>query len=73
MLEPVDEGTRFTAELEFGLWLPVVGPLLDMVLSRVLARRLAAIRVHMREEGQNLKRLLEAQRPGPAVPECRFS
>lgn len=59
-LEPVDEGTRFTAELEFGVRLPVVGRLLDIVLGRVLAKRLSAVHLHMREEGQNLKHLLEA-------------
>ena len=61
MLEPADDGTRFTAELKFGLTLPLVGWLLDFVLRRWLASQLSAFQRHMREEGQNLKRLLEAQ------------
>lgn len=61
VLEPVNESTRFIAELEFGLCLPLVGWLLDSVLRRVLAKRLSAFRVHLREESQNLKLLLEAR------------
>lgn len=61
ILEPVDEGTRFTAELEFGICLPLGGRLLDVVLRRVLAKRLSAFQTHMREEGENLRRLLEAR------------
>jgi len=60
LLEPVDGGTRFTAELEFGTRFPLAGGLLDIILRRVLAKRLAAFRAHMREESQNLKQLLEA-------------
>lgn len=69
VLEPVDGGTRVTAELAFGLRLPLVGSLLDRVLDRWLASRLAAFHVHMREESANLKRLLEAEhtaQPGAA-------
>lgn len=65
ILEPVGQDTRFTAELELGMRLPVIGRLLDSVLQRLLAKRLAAVQEHMREEGQNLKQLLE----GPAVSE----
>lgn len=61
LLEPADGGTRFTAELELGLRWPLVGSLLDMVWRRVLAHRLSAIQVHMHEEGQNLKQLLESR------------
>jgi hypothetical protein len=61
LLEPSDGGTRFTAELELGIRLPVVGGLLDTVLRRLLANRLTALQVHMREEGQKLKDLLEAR------------
>jgi hypothetical protein len=62
ILEPAKQGTRFTAELEFGLSLPLVGRLLDVVLGRWLANRLSAFQAHMREEGVNLKQLLEAER-----------
>jgi len=61
ILEPVDTGTRFTAELELGTRVPLVGPLLDRVLRRVLAGRLSALQAHMREESQNLRALLERQ------------
>ena len=59
ILEPAERGTCFTAELELGIHLPVVGRLLDTVLRRLLAKRLTAFQVHMREEGQKLKELLE--------------
>jgi hypothetical protein len=61
ILEPADGGTRFTAELTFGLRAPVIGNVLDAIARRLLARRLAAMQVHMREEGDNLKRLLERE------------
>lgn len=61
ILEPDGGGTFFAAELEFGTRLPLVGSLLDIVLRRVLAKRLAALQAHMREESQNLKQLLEAK------------
>lgn len=61
ILEPAGAATRFTAELEFGTRLPVVGRLIDALLRRLLARRLSAVETHMREEGLNLKRLLEAE------------
>lgn len=60
VLEPTEEGTRFTAELAFGLRLPFIERLLDRVLRRWLASRLSALQAHMREEGVNLKQLLEA-------------
>jgi hypothetical protein len=65
ILEPAGAGTRFTAEMEVGSRLPVVGRLLDAVLRRLLARQLSAIAPHVREEGVNLKRLLEWQARAP--------
>lgn len=59
ILDPDDAGTRFTAELEFGIRVPVIGGFLDRLLRRVLATRLEALRCHMQEEGRNLKRILE--------------
>jgi hypothetical protein len=58
-LEPANGGTRFTAELDLGTRAPVVGHVLDAVIRLLLGRRLAAMRSHVREEGENLKRLLE--------------
>lgn len=59
LLEEVNGGTRFTATLGFGVALPLPGRVADRVLARVFATRLAAVQEHMREEGRNLKRLLE--------------
>ena len=65
MLEPAGTGASFTAQLEVGARLPLIGRLLDPVLRRLLARRLSAVQEHMREEGRNLKLLLEGQQqPG---------
>lgn len=59
--EAVAEGEqlRFTAELGLGSDAPVFGRLVDAVLRAVFSARLVAMRQHMREEGQNLKRILE--------------
>lgn len=59
LLEPANGGTRFGAELAIGLRAPVVGGLIDAVVRRCLRHRLAAIEAHMREEGENLKRIIE--------------
>ena len=59
LLEEVNGGTRFTATLRFGVAVPLIGPLVERILSRVFATRLAAVQEHMHEEGRNLKRLLE--------------
>jgi hypothetical protein len=61
ILEPAGNGTRFTAQLEVGAPLPLIGRLVDPVLRRLIATRLSAVQGHMREEGQNLKHLLEAE------------
>lgn len=56
---PVHGASEFTAEIEIGFDVPVVGPLLDRLLRRVLGGRVEQIRRHQAEEGVNLKRLLE--------------
>jgi hypothetical protein len=61
LLEPVNGSTAFTAELAFGMRPGVLGDLLDWLLRRLLAGRLAALRTHLHEEGINLKRLVEEQ------------
>jgi hypothetical protein len=58
-LEEVNGGTRFTATLGFGVALPILGRIADAVMGRIFGARLAAIHEHMREEGRNMKRLLE--------------
>ena len=59
-----DGAVEFGAELAIGVDAPVAGWFVDMVLRVFFARRIEAMRVHMREEGANLKRILEA---GPAA------
>jgi hypothetical protein len=61
ILEPAGHGTRFTAQLEVGAPLPLIGRLVDPVLRRLMAKRLSEVQEHMREEGRNLKHLLEGQ------------
>lgn len=57
---PKDGEVEFVAELDLGTEFPIVGPLIDTALSALLSRRLEAMRGHMREEGQNLKKILES-------------
>jgi hypothetical protein len=57
---PKGEEVEFVAELGLGSDFPIVGRLVDAVLRALLGRRLEAMRQHMREEGQNLKKILES-------------
>jgi uncharacterized protein YndB with AHSA1/START domain len=59
LLEEAEGGTRFTATLRFGVAVPVISRLVDRILNRAIATRLAAVQEHMHEEGRNLKRLME--------------
>jgi hypothetical protein len=59
-VEPVENGTEFTATIEIGLAIPILGALIDGVLHLTIPGRLEAIRRHQAEEGANLKALLEA-------------
>lgn len=61
VLEPRGEQTAFIAYLYFGIDFPLIGPLLDRMMGAALADQIAAFRQHMMEEGENLKRLLEAK------------
>ncbi|MFB0515090.1 MAG: SRPBCC family protein [Candidatus Neomarinimicrobiota bacterium] len=58
-IEPEENHILFTAELGFGTRFPILSPLLDWMLFRLLPRQIAALREHMAEEGANLKHLLE--------------
>ena len=58
-VQPRDDGVLFIAEVTFGLGVPGLGSLLDRMMERVLADRIAAMRQHMAEEGENLKQWLE--------------
>lgn len=55
-----DEEVDFVAELELGFDFPIIGTLIDALLRALLSRRLDALRQHMREEGQNLKKIIES-------------
>jgi hypothetical protein len=57
---PKGDEVEFVAELGLGSDFPIVGPLVDVVLQALLSRRLEAMRQHMLEEGQNLKKILES-------------
>ena len=57
-----DSGCELTAEAHYGFSFPLIGRLLDRLLAAVLP--LGEIRRHMREEGENLVRLL-----GPGTAE----
>lgn len=57
---PKGEEVDFVAELGLGFELSVVGGLTDAILRVLLSRRLEAMRQHMREEGQNLKKIIES-------------
>jgi hypothetical protein len=59
-LRPTNGGTDFTARLDFGWRLPLIGMVTDAILRHVMGGRLRAFQAHMREEGQNLKRLMES-------------
>jgi hypothetical protein len=57
---PKDGEVEFVAELGLGFAFPIIGPLVDAVLRRLLRPRLEAMRQHMREEGRNLKKFIES-------------
>lgn len=56
---PDREGVVFEAELHIGSNLPLVGAIADYLLRRLFQGRIEAMQQHMREEGENLKRILE--------------
>lgn len=54
-IAPDRDGSRFTATIRYRF---------GGVVARLFARRAAALRAHMHEEGVNLKRLVEAENSG---------
>lgn len=54
------EEVEFVAEVELGTDAPLVGRMVDTVLRVLFNRRLVAMRQHMQEEGQNLKKIIES-------------
>jgi hypothetical protein len=57
---PKNDEAEFVAELGIGSALPVIGPSVDVVLRVFFSRRLETMRQHMREEGENLKKIIES-------------
>ena len=57
---PKGEEVEFVAELGVGSDFPLVGPLVDAILRALFSSRLDAMRKHMREEGRNLKQIIES-------------
>jgi hypothetical protein len=58
-VEPRGEASSFIAELHFGLGVPLFDKVIDPILKRLLSTQLEALQTHMKEEGQNLKAILE--------------
>ena len=63
IIEPCAAGSRFIAELSFGVQVPLLERFLDALFRRLLSGRLRLFRQHMVEEGVNLKRILETESP----------
>lgn len=57
---PQDGEVEFVAELDLGIETPIIGWVTDIVLRLLLKRRVEAMQQHMHEEGQNLKKIIEA-------------
>jgi hypothetical protein len=53
----------FMAEITLGTNLPGLGWALDWIIGALLSDRLEALKQHMAEEGENLKKLLEKRKP----------
>lgn len=59
IVEPSGEQVRFMAEIYMGSRLSLLGWFIDLMLQALLARQIEALKQHMAEEGESLKRLLE--------------
>jgi len=64
---PKDDQAEFVAELGLGSDFPILGTLVDAVFRVLFSQRLEAMRQHMREEGQNLKKIIESGRQPPQI------
>jgi len=62
IIEPSGAEVLFIAELHLGWRFPVIGRIIDWVFQIFFGHRLEAMRQHMREEGVNLKEILEKTR-----------
>jgi hypothetical protein len=59
IIEERGSNVLFTAEIFFGIEIPILGNLADKMLYTFIGRRLKALKQHMVEEGRNLKMILE--------------
>ncbi len=59
-LTPTGSGTRVEAKLYLGWNTPGIGQIVDFAIARLFKTRIAELRKHMREEGQNLNRLFDS-------------
>ncbi len=57
---PKGEEVEFVAEVDLGSEAPLIGRVADAALRIMFRRRLEAMREHMREEGVNLKKIIES-------------
>jgi hypothetical protein len=67
LLAETEFGCQLEAEIRIGWRVPIFGWVVDRLVRRVFDASLDALRIHMREEGQNLSRLLDNRavtRPG---------
>jgi hypothetical protein len=67
---PRGEEVKFVAEVDLGSEAPIIGWLADVVLRALFGRRLEAMREHMREEGLNLKKIIESGWKPGVTPEA---
>ena len=59
-ITPMNSGARLEAKVCIGWNLPIIGPVVDFVVTKLFKAELNDLRAHMREEGQNLSSLLGA-------------
>lgn len=64
-MRPAERGTELVAELDFGWRIPLVGGAIDAIVRWLVGRRLDGLRRHMKQEGDNLRKLM-TKAPHPA-------
>lgn len=70
--EPDGDGVRFIAELQLGFRLPLIARAQDAALRRLIGWKIEALEKHMREEGENLKAIIEAEDEEPENGEAEM-
>ena len=67
---PRDDQVEFVAELGLGSDSPMLDRAVDTFLRALFGRRLDAMRQHMRDEGENLKKIIESGWTEANVESC---